>query len=354
MINKEVSILIYIIVFSISIYFFSIYEKNKSKILKIISIGIPTILAGMRNYVGTDYGLYVNIYYKYLEGTSIFSRNSKEFLYLGLGKIALLFNNYKILFFFSSLITIIFIVKAIEESKIKYVVLSYYLYLFIYFLESWNIGRQHVAISISLYALKFVFKGEFFKYFLWISIASLFHTTAILNLFVYFIYIIINKKSMRILYKIGVISLIIFVMNYIEIIKFLGENISFLKRYLMYAVINNTSGKNYLFYLKVILFTIIFFHKRKLEKINKKNRLYITLIFLDLIITYIGKYNIWLKRLGLYFYIDYIFLLPELVLIYKEKKMKNLIKFLVIIYAFFIFILIYYILGNGEVLPYKI
>lgn len=354
MISKELSILIYVVSFSFSIYLFYIYNKTKNKVLKVISLGIPIILAGMRNYVGTDYELYVNIYYKYLEGVSIFSRSSKEFLYLFLGKIALLFNNYKILFFLSAIITVFFIVKAIEESGIRYIVISYCIYIYIYYLESWNIGRQHIALAISLYALKFVFRRKLLKYFIWITIATLFHTSAILNIGVYFIYAVLNQKSIRILYKVGIIGLIVFVINYIEIIKFLGQNISIFKRYLIYAVVNNESGRNYIFYLKIILFSIIFFHRKKLEKINRKNKLYITLVFLDLIITYIGKYNVWLKRLGLYFYIDYIFLLPELISVYKEKKIKNLIRVLIFIYVFLIFILTYYILGHGDIVPYKI
>lgn len=354
--SKEFSILFYIFSFAISSFIFRIsYKVKLKKTFKWIAILIPLLIASFRKDVGTDYTLYINGYYLPMKTVSIFESWSKEYGFLILAKIATIFNSPKIMFFLSSFLTIVFIKKSIEESDIEEKYLSYLVYLYVFFLESLNIGRQHISVAIFLFSIKYIFQKKFFYYIISIFFASLFHKTVLITLPLYFIYNsflvkIKNKRVKDIIILIFSLLVLSFIINYQMLTKYIIKILPNFVQYKGYLKTFNGT-RNLIIYLKIFFLLIIFSFKKRLVKLNKKNELYIFCIILDLIITYIGFYQVSLKRISLYFYIIYIFLFPQLIEIKKQNKLTVI---LIIIFSVFLCIMNFYIFEYAQVIPYKI
>ncbi|MCB8565048.1 EpsG family protein [Fusobacterium ulcerans] len=321
-----------------------------------MAILIPLLIAGCRKNVGTDYIGYVNAFYFPMRHNSIFMSFSKEYGFLILVKIAAVFNNYKIMFFLSELIILVVLKKIIDESFIKEKYLIYLLYLYIFYLESLNIGRQHIALVFYLYSIKYIFKKNLLKYTLTLVLGSLFHTSILLVFPMYFIYnfLLLGEKYKRvkkvILFGIQ-IFLLIFVFYYREIIVLGIQFFPKFKHYFLYSEEKIGGSKNLIVWMKLFFVFSILLVKKRLIKINDKNKFFIYGILIDLTISFIGFYQIYLKRLFLYFFINYIFLFPQLIEIVKEKWV---IKMIILVIAVSFCILNFYILGHSKVIPYQI
>lgn len=356
--SKEMSILFYVISFMISSYLFKIsYQNKNSSIIRWIAILIPLLIAGIRKNVGTDYNGYVNAFYYPMKDRSIFMSFTKEYGFLILAKIATVFNNYKVMFFLSELIIVSMLKKIIEQSYVKEKYLMYLLYLYIFYLESLNIGRQHIALVFYLYSIKYIFERKIINYTIVLILASLFHHSVLIVYPLYFIYnfLIIGEKYKRIRKIFLIVILIftlIFVFYYIEIITFVIQIFPRYKRYLMYVTEwKNKGSKNLIIWMKLIFTLWILALKKQLIKNNDKNKFFIYGILVDLVLTTIGFYQIYLKRLTLYFFINYIYLFPQLVNVVKNKR---LVEFIIITIGVSFCILNFYILGHSGVVPYQI
>lgn len=356
--SSVASILLYLLSFILVIFIYSksykVNEKYKN-ILKWLSFSILLLLAGMRKNVGTDYIGYINGFYLPMKNYSIFESFSNEYLFLIIVKIAVFFDDSRILFFLLNLITLYFISKAIERSFIKYKSLSFGIYIFIFYLETWNIMRQHICIAIFLYSLEHIYKENIFKFSIWIIIGSFIHKTILIGYPIYFLYQIFlkqdkNKKEkyfiLGIIGTVGVICLV----NYVYIISFLGNVIPFFKKYNLY--IQYKSSKNFIIFLKLFLLCLTLILGKKMIKINRKNNLLIFLVIIDFLLTFLGFYNIYAKRLASYFYIYYILILPQLLELFP--KCRKVLQLLIYTIVIFLCILQYYILGFAEVIPYQV
>lgn len=330
---------LYIIIFSKQI------NIKKFNIFDFVLITIMIFICGFRKNVGTDFLLYSRMY----NNISIFPRVEIGFKYLinfmsGMGLSSFWF------FFLTSSLTILivyYIIKKISDKP------SESLFLFItlgYFSLQFNIIRQCLAIAVSLYSIKFIIKKDFFKYFVCILMASLFHTTALIMFPFYFIskINISKKRCVEILIILFIVSLM-----YNQIICLI---VRYFPTYEVYLTINNYTydaagvGSYLIILFNLLLFSVILINKSKLVKYNKNNNIYINMILFSFFYYFLSLNNTVMIRPGYYLSISFIFILPDLYQVNKKKlNDKNSIIFVVIFIIYYLF----HILFFNNMLPYN-
>ena len=90
-------------------------------------------------------------------------------------------------FFIYACITYIFVYKACVNNSIS-PYFSLLIYITFFYLESLGFIRQAVAMSIGLYAFKYIKQQKYVKYILWIIVCMMFHLSAIILMVVYPLY----------------------------------------------------------------------------------------------------------------------------------------------------------------------
>lgn len=358
------SLIFYLVSFTLSsllIYFAQFFRKKIKPIyilLVILGLSIPFVISGFRYGVGTDFFNYLGIYFRNINVSfkDYITDGNYELGFFLIMKVASFFNNDQLIFVISSFIILIFIYLSIEDNRENSsILLSYLIYIFVFFPISFNIIRQSIAISIILFAYKYIFKKDFKRFLILVTFASLFHITALLVIPVYFLFNYgdnTHKKPKKIYRSIFIIFVLVVSIFYEEFINILS-NLKVFARYDIYAA-EIEFGLNREFILKFLIFIVIMiFFRKKLIKINMRNEFYIYALIIDLIITYIGFFNPFVKRIALYFSVTSIFLLPSLLNIFKNRIEKFVAGWLLLIYAYGYFVIVYYILGYANVIPYR-
>lgn len=174
--------------------------KLKDKRIGVFLLFLFFILSAFRGEgVGNDTAAYMDSHSIQYRGTVLADISNLEFDDLG-NKVEILNNLLdKIVYdsgmqprwiiIFYSTIMMVFLWMALRRYKVNIAyALAFYVLLSFFFL-SFNIARQFCAISIVLYAFSYLQEGAKYKYlfFLWIIVASLIHSFAIVCIPVFFI-----------------------------------------------------------------------------------------------------------------------------------------------------------------------
>ncbi len=96
-------------------------------------------------------------------------------------------STYKPIFFLFSVLTVYFFVKAIHDQGKWYALSLYLLMTGGYYFSSMHNVRYYFALAIALYSVKYVFRGEYGKFFLWIVAAAGFHKSVLVVIPIYLI-----------------------------------------------------------------------------------------------------------------------------------------------------------------------
>ena len=187
--------MIYIAVFALSSFIFWKAEKDKDKYKKkmLVFLGfiLPVILAGLRaDSVGTD----VEVYGKWAYNQAILTDSFKIYYQARtesiLGDIgyyfltyvsAKIFPNYHIGLFIYSMIIQLFLYLGLKKyhrifnTPVWLGMLLYYVTLYNY---SLNLLRQSIAIVIIFYGSAYIFEKKYWKFILFLILATLFHSSA--------------------------------------------------------------------------------------------------------------------------------------------------------------------------------
>lgn len=154
------------------------------KILCFVMILVPLIvIMGFRYRIGVDYGNYERIF-KII--TLHNGRANMEWGYYLLNKaIGKLTDNPQAIFLTVAILINILLLKSLIRNggSIYYGILAYMG--FGYYFYAMNIQRQYIAIMIVFYAFPFFEQKELKKFFLFVLIASAFHTSAIIWVLIY-------------------------------------------------------------------------------------------------------------------------------------------------------------------------
>lgn len=198
----------YAVCFTVSCYFTKVATKYKNHDRKVeyvffsvLAVILPCLLAAFRDStVGTDVNVYGDItFYRSFQmdfNDYIISRNG-EYLYLLVVYICShIVRTTNFQYFILQALTIIPFYCTLQRSKENeyawFGMIVYYLMLFPY---SLNLMRQCIAIAIIFWGFKYVQERKLLKYLLVILIATMFHTTGVVGVLIYPIYILVTTNT---------------------------------------------------------------------------------------------------------------------------------------------------------------
>ena len=327
---------------------FSIIEIfNKSRYnnkLFIIASLILLIISGFRYETGGDWQSYTLVFEQIESIWDILKGNNNGFythnIEIGF-KLLVSFakgiiNNVQFLFFIVSCILVFFLYKSIRTYS-KYAILSLIIYYStLYFQLDFIAIRQGIAVMIFFYSIKFIYEKNKIKYFTFIFIAGLFHTTAFLLLPLYYF---LGRS-----YSTAKICVVFFVSNllYLLNIRWLTGTLTLLIPQLSGIIsfkmeqysLDSARSISFGFFINIILFILFMIRKKYLLK-NKYFNIFFN-IFLLYIVVYLVFFELLVisNRFRLYFSISQVILLPMVVYSFKKISNKIYIYIYVIMFSF--------------------
>lgn len=236
------------------------------------------------------------------------------------------YDNYLPIFGLFSFLTVYFFVKAMYDQTDWF---AYTLFLLMtggYYFMSFDNVRYYFAVSIALYAMKYVLSKNYWKFILWICVGACFHKTILVVIPVYFIAKIVwNKKNVWLIPTAAVILLF-----GQEILKFV-----IFKFYPYYegSVFENTniSYANIAKCGAVLVFALLYF--KPIVSKYKHLYFYFNLNLGALLLYSFASYIPELSRICYYMLIGQIFLIPG-ILSKIEKKWQRILWSVLIGIAF--------------------
>lgn len=370
---------IYLCVFFISTLLLFISNKIENKYLKrivvVISLLIPCILAGYRNVnIGTDTKTYKKFflmcnnadnlieYYntcKFEKGYTLLS----YIIYKTTG-------NFQILLFVMEILTIIPIYFGLKKYKKleKKIWLSMFVFYTMFYNITFNILRQYVSVALLFYGFSCLLnssnKKEEKQFFIMFILAYEFHKSAIMAIILYIIYRIIKKQNKKVI-KIGdyyieitkVITIVLITISLIGLfnIKIFTNflvNITGLKNYTKY-VENGVSGYRIL-PIKILPIVLLFIMTRKsFISENKYSWFYIlNFSFNYLIFEILSTNNYYTARIGYIFQLFNIVSIPLLCSCFKTDETRKVMTTMTMIYLLSYWWYFYVYLGYNQTMPY--
>jgi hypothetical protein len=345
--------LIYLVVFTFSIFLFYLAEKVQSIrivhiLLLLMALFLPSILAGCRDLtIGVDVLVYVDPLFRtarYYNTYSLFSDNCGdcEPLYKLLVYISALFSNkISLLLFLQQFIMISAVYYSYSQFKNT---APSYIFFIVYFLlffhHGFNMMRQMLAMSFCLISFSFLLKHKLIKSFIAFLPAIGFHSTAFTYLVIYPIFYFANKKAFRVIkiFLFTGICIPILLTLYIDDIlifmvsqnilspKFLSHSTGLgLERHFGYTILTNC----------VLLFCSIRYSHMK--NYNMEQYLLFTFIlFICLISSPLGFFihGIFLRCI-FYFFFLFIILIP--MALYNDKRICIPINLYILLMSFLLF-----------------
>lgn len=369
--------MIYIITFLFSCSFFWLSEKTKSNIARFIfaSIGIliPCILAGLRaDTIGTDVRVYVEPMFDAAKQSKSISMYMSQkwyviwrYMYVNKFEIGFSMLIYLIVKLGGSLSTILFFIQMIIISpiyfgltKIKktypiwFGMLVFYL---MFFNASLNMMRQWMAMSILFYGFSFLLINDKKKYFLLTFIATLFHTSAIFGIIIFFVYIYSTKarkylKIFNVHFKHSKAPLTIFILGCVALLSLniivIVLNAIGLSKYVVY--IRGTDGLHLLplqILVRLPILLLLIIRWKKIVKEDKVAPFYGSMLVLDLLASQLISINAYAFRIGVFFSEYNILIYPALIYAGNKKyKINRTITLICVLVYMFIYWTYYYVI----------
>lgn len=297
-------------------------QKNISYLIAFWIMGIISII---RFDVGYDYPTYYNFYFSNSSLEDYDQVESLEPLSQLIVKISRFLGSPYWIMTIYGLLTYFFLYISLDKYEYKSFALL--IYLCFLWLSSLNLLRQSLAVCILLYAYKYVIQKKLLKYIVFVVLATLFHSSAIIGILVYFVFHKCTIKTLIIFACLSIIisSIVYSWMSSVGLYTYVIEN----------SLETQSGDKLVLFYLLFYTLTVSLYYNNKKchDAIVLKTLLVISVSFIFFIT--IQAMSAW--RIGLYFISLYIFVLPKILAVYSAKT-KLLISLLLV--SFFIVTLV--------------
>ena len=286
------------------------------------------LFAGLRSGLGTDF---VN-YSKWFNST--INDNNLEIGYVGIMNIFAYYNlsiyHIQFLFFAGTLLLINLALKK-YTINLKY---AWFFYLIFpcFFLYSFILMRQYLAIAILFWSFQFLLKSKIWHYTLVILIGSLFHYSCLLaGLLVFALYYISKIATKKQILFFLIASLPFAFINWFQFFGNFFEG----TKYEGYFLAKNMIPVNY---IKLVLFNIealfILYFYDELIKLKSLNKYFIVLAIFAFILANIFASVNHLFRFSLYFKFFELIVLAEIT--YLNRK-KIFVPPLIALYGFALF-----------------
>lgn len=367
--------MVYIVVFIISIFFTWLSQKHEKKrfffvLFSLIAIIIPAGLAGFRNTgIGTDTLTYGESIFSLVKSTDGFkdfisaywkgNYYDAEFLYLFLNFIvSRFFSDVGWLYFFSNLIVIVFFYLSAYTNRKRasmWLIMTFCLLLF--YNTSLNIMRQSIAISMTLYAYKFIENRRGRHILLWGILIFLAHRSGI----IYFILLLLtrmyyldNKKIARLFSFVSILSTLVFFLYFNNVVAFLSLISSGFSKYQIYTTLENKTGvTSSMLILYLFLMFILFIANRRYK--GREIGYYLYMKCFGVTLSLSSLITIAVSRISWYINVLDCIFIPRSLRIITQKN-KEIGRILTVITIIFLFVVWYWmtIIGNAnETYPYK-
>jgi|GEM_PF-2305882 len=321
------------------------YGKNKhiSVAAKWFCFLLLFVPSAIRYGIGTDYVNYLDIFNRIKAGGSYHPKEfGWEILNIFAGKFALPF---QFVIAFASFFTILPFFKT--EKKHFFIIIV--LFSCLYYLNSFNITRQVLAMSILWYAYLNLLKKEYINAYVLVFLAAAFHNYALI-FFVVFIaaqFLPLNKKRILIIF-------LVFVASYFVVTKYL---VPIFISFVYPGVTHEFYTENNISILAtvksiprfLVLGFIVFFIN---EEQNEKRELnYVYWLVLGLAISdLLGVSFLMFQRIRIYFFMAYLAAFKILILNTDIKEKIAKLVFISFIIANYLVRFLW--IGSAEVIPY--
>ncbi len=199
---------LFFILVSLVLFFISTatYKKTPIFFVSYLIFVLPlSFLGGFRDEtVGTDVHVYGVLYFQNaLRTQSIFdlitSVKGEWGYHILIWICSRISNDIHFFFFVSELIKILLVSStALYFRKIISPTLFMFAYLTFFYFTGFNIMRQVFAVSIIIYGLRYLFEKEQWKFLFICFLATMFHSSAIVALLIFPIYILAHRKYLSI------------------------------------------------------------------------------------------------------------------------------------------------------------
>lgn len=263
-------------------------DKFKWNFYLVILLALIVVIAGTReSYVGTDYSGYLDFYnYILIHGKIGQQFKTNEFFweYLNYSSATLGIASEIFFGFIAGLIWFFFIKGSYKYQFLLPLMLFFAITSGLYF---WTMSglRQSIAMMIFFYAIKFIIEKNFKSYVLWVFIATLFHSSAIILFPIYLLNKIqFNRKIVFILFTLSILMIgnSWFISKITFIIQLLLSQIDSLSKYdeyldsqkILFDGKRTGSGLGVIVRISITYF-ILYKSKITLEKIPSLNIYYI-------------------------------------------------------------------------------
>jgi len=279
-----------------------------------------TGVSGCRVAIGRDYWVYwanfekisLDMYVSYEKGFQYVVKLMQAIFGAG---------SYKPIFFLFSFLTVFFFVKALHDQGRWYAGALYLLMTGGYYFSSMHNVRYYFALSIALFSAKYVLRGEYGKFVLWILAAAAFHKSVLLVIPVYLLAGWLSKiRLKRRHYAAGIIFAVSLVLGqelYRKIIFFFYpfyEGSMYDTGDISWANVGKCVGT-------LVLCLIC---RRKGLQEDRDNRFYFFLNLAGLGVYTLGSFIPEVSRIGYYMIIFQIFLISNLLAGMEKGKGKTL------------------------------
>ena len=352
------SLLFYILIFGVSGICMALYEnqrKNIRVVFLFVALILPVLLAAFRVDVGTDYAAYKGLLEWEMNQSFLQILREYKMYETGFKIIVKIATIPRSMVFVWGILAFIptFLIFYTLKTQYKNISISvaYMVYLHVFFSASLNIVRQYVAVAIVFWGIKFIFENKFWKYLCVVLVAMTIHRSAFIVLPFYFMWDH-KKNKMAGKLKVGVISgvLCIGVVMWTPILSIVMSIVPVLNKY-RYLITGNGGSNRDIFLKLVLLFIGILFYKYYKNK-DERMMLFVYALFVSLIMGVTGYHTTFLKRISLYYEVPMIVLFGYLPSFFKSNG-RVLVKFGIYLYALGWFVLMAFVLGQADLIPYQ-
>jgi len=303
---------------------------------------------GLQDNVGTDYQSYLNLA-DGTKGMGWIERRS-EFLFVYLVLFVKQFNNPQLIFVFTAIIQVVFLMLITYEIKKMNYKLHYFFFLYfalsLVFFNQFNGIRQYTAIYIVIYGIFKLMDNKKITYIILVLVASLFHSSAIFCLGFVILKKILNKNISE--KKVILIMIVLFISSFFDFI-------SFYEKILAYTRYSNYIGSSYLKALTwqgivtkipklfIVLYSVYLLNK---SRIDEKARFLINISYIACAVMIMSFSASIMWRF--YQYLDFFIIFPVLMLMHD--KSQRTVSILISLSLFIMLIIKIIVIPRGEYL----
>lgn len=332
---------------------YSVRDKRQDIVQKNWATGLVTLLlilfAGLRSHtVGTDSGQYWYAFILASERSfTDFSGNHELGFEITKNVAALMSHQYWALYMLIAVMVVTLSIRTIRTLSEDFMI-SIFLFLTIgTYTFFFNGARQGIAIAFFTLSIVAVIQGSLKQYLLWVTIAFLFHKSAIICFPLYFL--LRNGFNLKNVLMNSVILgiLVLYVSSLIDV-----EDTEF-SYYMGYLDRGMLGGGGFTAHSIVSFLVLLYVRPFMEEKYLKTFDVYLYMVFFGTVIftaTYFMQLDVNIMRLTSYFRIGYILVWP-LVFTMKDIRKDLSIMSLFIGLHLFYFVMI---LGQAGLTPYKL